>query len=140
MDLLDVNVLVNAHRGDALDHQRNSDYLQSLASGSDPFAVPSIVWSGFLRIVTHPKVFTPPSTLEDGLLFAEQIRNLPQCIMLQPGPAHWDTFVELCRAGSAKGNLISDAYLAAMTKESGNELLTGDRGFSRWPGLKWRQI
>lgn len=140
MDLLDVNVLVNAHRGDSPDHLRYADYLRALGAGREPFAVPSIVFSGFLRIVTHPKVFTPPSTIHEALHFVAQIRGLPHCITVQPSTRHWDVFADLCRTGNAKGNLISDAYLAAIAKESGNELVTGDRGFGRWPGLKWRQI
>jgi uncharacterized protein len=51
---------------------------------------------------------------------------------------HWDIFAGLCRAGGAQGNLIPDAYLAALASESGSELVTADRGLARFPGLRWR--
>jgi uncharacterized protein len=138
MDLLDVNVLVNAHRRDAPDHRSFLKYVETLTRSAGPFAVPSVVFSGYLRVTTHPRVFSPPSKLDAAVIFAEQLRSLPQCIVLGPGARHWDIFVDLCRRGGARGNLISDAYLAAIAIESGSELVTADRGFGRWPGLRWR--
>jgi len=55
-----------------------------------------------------------------------------------PGPRHWEIFDRLCRAVDARGNLVPDAYLAALAVESGSEWITGDRDFSRFPGLRWR--
>ena len=59
-------------------------------------------------------------------------------MIVAPGPRHWPTFERLCLAAGAKGNLVSDAYLAALAIESGNEWITTDRDFSRFPGLRWR--
>ena len=138
MELLDVNVLVNAYRQDAPEHRAFTEYVERLANGVVPFAVPSVVLGGFLRIVTHPRIFSPPSTLDDALTFADQVRALPHCILLTAGTRHADIFVDLCRAGDARGNLVSDAYLAALAIETGSELVTADRGFARWPGLRYR--
>lgn len=55
-----------------------------------------------------------------------------------PGPRHWEIFDRVCRAVDAKGNLVPDAYLAALAIESGSEWITSDRDFSRFPGLRWR--
>lgn len=57
---------------------------------------------------------------------------------INPGPRHWGIFERLCEATRAKGNLIADAYLAALAIESGSEWVTTDRDYSRFPGLKWR--
>lgn len=138
MDFLDVNVLVNAYRGDAAGHSGFAKFVQSLVDGSQPFAIPSVSLSGLLRIATHPRIFKPPSPLEDVLTFVEQLRAQPHCQIVTPGERHWDIFIELCRKGNARGNLVSDAYLAAMAIEIGAELVTDDRGFGRWPGLRWR--
>lgn len=138
MDLLDVNVLIHAYRRDAVDHAGYARFVQSLLNGDEPFAIPSVVFSGLLRIATHPRIFNPPSPLEHVLKFAEQLRDAPHCLSVAQGERHWDIFVALCRTGNARGNLVSDAYLAATAIELGAELVTADRGFGRWPGLRWR--
>ena len=138
MDLLDVNVLVNAFRRDAPDHKPMAKYLQAVCADPQPFAIPSIVFSGFFRIATHPRVFSPPSKFDDTRVFAEQLRSQSHCLTVEVGPRHWEIFVRLCQSGNARGNLVSDAYLAAIAIEMGAELVTADRGFGRWPGLKWR--
>jgi toxin-antitoxin system PIN domain toxin len=138
MDLLDVNVLVHAFRRDAPRHKAFLEFVRSLVEGDQPFAVPAIVFGGFLRIVTHPRIFNPPSTFDDALVFAEQILSLPHCITALPGARHWDLFSSLGKKGAARGSLVSDAFLAAIAIEMGAELVTDDRGFGRWPGLRWR--
>jgi toxin-antitoxin system PIN domain toxin len=96
------------------------------------------VLSGFLRIVTHPRIFDPPTPIEPALQFAEALRSQPTSIVVAPGPRHWAIFVDLCRRTPARGNLIPDAYLAALTIESGSELISTDRDYSRFAGLRWR--
>jgi predicted nucleic acid-binding protein len=59
-------------------------------------------------------------------------------VTLVPGERHWDIFQRLCREANAKGNLIPDAYLAALAIESGAEWITTDRDYARFPGLRWR--
>ena len=138
MRLIDVNVLVYAYRADAPDHERFRDWLENLRGGEEPYAVSDVVLSGFLRIVTHPKVFSPPSKIEAALQFAQALRESPNCIAATPGARHWSLFEKLCRDSHAMGNLVPDAYLAALAIESGSELVTADRGFGRFRGLRWR--
>jgi toxin-antitoxin system PIN domain toxin len=96
------------------------------------------VLSGFLRVVTHPRVFNPPSTLEMALAFARDIRSQPNCVPIRPGPRHWEIFEKLCRTANVKGNLVPDAYLAALAIESGSEWITTDRDYARFSELHWR--
>lgn len=138
MILPDVNVLVYSFRSDAPGHPAYREWLMSAVNSREAFGMAGLVLSGFLRVVTHPRVFNPPSALDDALSFAEVLRLRPNCVMVAPGAAHWDIFVRLARAGGAKGNLLPDAYLAAMAVESGCEWITTDRGFARFPGLRWR--
>lgn len=137
MLLLDVNILVYAHREDASDHQGYLHWLEELVDGSDPFALSELVLSGFIRIVTHPKVFATPSPLRAALDFVDELRSQPNCVVVSPGPRHWEIFTRLCEDAGAKGNLVPDAYLAALAIESGSEWATADRGFARFPGLRW---
>jgi predicted nucleic acid-binding protein len=76
--------------------------------------------------------------LEDALRFADEVRSPANCVLITPGARHWDIFTRLCRAAEARGNLVPDAYLAALAIESGSDWITTDRDYSRFPGLRWR--
>ena len=138
MVLVDVNVLVHAFREDAPRHAPLRAWLEELVGSDSAFGVADLILSGFLRVVTHPGVFTPPTPLEKALEFVEALRSQPNCIVVSPGDRHWQIFTRLCREADARGNLVPDAYLAALAIESGSELATTDRDFARFPGLDWR--
>lgn len=138
MILIDVNVLVYAHRADAADHRAHREWLEGVASGDEAFGLAELALSGFLRIVTHPKVFAKPSPLSAAIAFADELRAQPTAVLIAPGPRHWGIFVDLCRRAAVKGNHVPDAYYAAMAIEHGCEWITTDRGFGRFPGLRWR--
>jgi hypothetical protein len=138
MVLADVNVLVYAHRLDAPRHHEYLGWLNQVLSSDAAFGVSDLVLSGFLRVVTHPRVFRDPTPLDRALTFATSIRDHPNAVMLAPGERHWDIFQRLCHEANAKGNLIPDAYLAALAIESGAEWVTTDRDYARFSGLRWR--
>lgn len=103
MVLPDVNVPVYAHREDSEHRAGRRAWVESIVNGDEAYGLSELVLSGFVRVVTHPKVFDKPSPLAD-----------------------------------AKGNLVPDAYLAALAIESCCEWITTDRDFSRFKGLRWR--
>jgi hypothetical protein len=138
MEVPDVNILVNAFRRDAPDHAQYRAWLEDLINGDAAYGVVDPVLSGFVRIVTNPKIFAIPSPLDPALDFAEAFRSQPPAIHLFPGRRHWEVFTNLCRRVGARGNIIPDAWLAAMAIESGYIFVTADRGFGRFPGLRWR--
>lgn len=135
----DVNVLVHAHRADSAEHEINRDWLERHASADEPTGIPDLVLSGFIRIVTHPRVFARPSPLEDALLVTEQLRGMPSFVALAPGPRHWGIFTRLCADARAAGNLVPDAYLGAIALEAGAEIVTADSDFAKLPGVRWRR-
>lgn len=137
MILLDVNVLVDAFREDAPRHGSVRPWLEATIASEGAFAVSDLVLSGFLRIVTHPRVFDPPTPLAAALEFADALRAQPNCAVIAPGNRHWGIFRRLCREAEARGNLVPDAYLAALAVESGSEWISSDRDFSRFAGLRW---
>lgn len=137
MLLPDVNILVYAHRKDSLRHVSCLQWLEALINSDGAFAMSELVFSGFLRIATHPKVFNPPSSLQDALSFITQIRRAPNCVIVSPQSRHWEIFTKLCVEADVRGNLIPDAYHAALAIETGSEWVTTDRDFSRFPGLRW---
>jgi toxin-antitoxin system PIN domain toxin len=91
-----------------------------------------------VRVATHPRIFDPPASTAAALAFADALRSQPNAVLVAPGSRHWEIFGRLCRSAGAKGNLVPDAYLAALAIESGSEWITTDRDFSRFPGLRWR--
>jgi uncharacterized protein len=136
--LCDVNVLVYAFRADAKRHAEYRAWLVDRLSGDESYAVSDLVLSGFLRVTTHPRALQPPSRLEEALAFAEIVRSRPHAVAITPGSRHWSIFRRLCEAGAVRGNLVPDAYLAALAIESGCEWVTTDRDYARFPGLRWR--
>lgn len=135
---MDVNVFVYAHRADAPDHVRYRRWLETNLNSASAFGVSELVLSGFLRIVTSSRIFLRPSPLERALRFVREVRDRANCIILAPGERHWEIFEKLCRDCGAKGNLIPDAYHAALAIESGSEWVTTDRDYARFHGLRWR--
>ena len=138
MQLSDVNVLVYAFNERLDRHAEFHEWLTEQLESAAAFGYSELVLSGFVRVVTHPRVFDPPGSLADALSFVEAIRGRANAVRLGPGERHWEIFTSLCRAGSAKGNLVAEAYHAALAIETGSEWITTDRSYARFPGLRWR--
>lgn len=94
--------------------------------------------SGVVRIVTHPRIYAEPTPVEDALDYVESLRSHQNSVVIAPGPRHFDLFRQLCASVAATGNLVPDAYFAALAIESGSDWITDDRDFARFPGLRWR--
>lgn len=136
--LIDVNVLVYAHRLDSRDHERYRRWLEETLDSGLLCGLSDLVLSGVVRIATNPRIFPDSTPLDLALGFVNQLREHPACVMVSPGEGHWAIFTRLCRQAGARGNLVSDAYFAALAIESGAEWITTDRDYSRFPGLRWR--
>ena len=136
MLLIDATVLLRAHRADAPAHNAYRHWLERVTSADSPFSTPDLVLTDFVRIVTNPRVFTPPTPLDVALSAADALRTQPTQVTLVPGPRHFGIFSRLCREAGAHGPLAADARLAALAIETGSELATTDRGFRRFAGLR----
>ena len=138
MILPDVNVLVYAFRPDARNHAAYRTWLESVVSGVTAYGISPQVLSSLIRITTHPRIFARPDPLADVVAFTKVLLDQPHCQIIEPGPRHWGIFTRLCQSADAKGNLVPDAWLAALAIESGCEWITCDRDFARFTGLRWR--
>ncbi|MDH4084836.1 MAG: type II toxin-antitoxin system VapC family toxin [Nitrospira sp.] len=138
MILPDVNVLAYAHRHDSTRHSDYQNWLERLLDSDTAFGVCDLVLSGFLRVVTHPRVFGDPTPLPLAMQFVSSLRNHPNAVTRAPGERHWDIFQRLCQEVNAKGNLVPDAYLAAFAIEVGAEWITTDRDYARFKSLHWK--
>jgi toxin-antitoxin system PIN domain toxin len=139
MRLVDTNVMIYAHRHDAERHEEYRDWLEMMLNGSEPYAVSDFAVMGMIRIVTNPETYREQAAkIDEALAFADEIRNQPHATLVNPGPRFWSIFSGLCQHVGARGNLVPDAYLAALAIEHGCEFITADRDFRRFPGLRWR--
>jgi uncharacterized protein len=139
MVLLDVNVIVTAMREDAPRHAQARDYVASLRKAREPFGLSDLVLSGALRVLTHPRVFMPPTPVASARAFVDTLRATPNVVIVTPGARHWAIFCELLEASGATGNRISDAWHAALAIEHGCEWVSDDSDFARFPSWRWRR-
>ena len=137
MQAIDTNILIHAEVESSQRHDPALKILQGLAEGALPWAIPWPCIYEFLRVVTHPRVFHPPVPLNIAL---EDLRNVlasPSLFLLAETPRHAPVLDQVLRQAGATGNLIHDAHIVALCLEHGvSELITGDRDFSRFAGLK----
>jgi toxin-antitoxin system PIN domain toxin len=96
------------------------------------------VLSSVIRITTHPKIFVVPSSLDEVLRFCDILLSQSHCVIIQPGERHWEIFKRLCTEADARGNLVADAWFAALAIEYGCEWITLDHDYARFKGLQWR--
>ena len=132
----DVNVLVSAFREDADHHHRCRAWLVGALSGRERVALSELVLSGVLRVLTHPRVFHPPTPSDAATAYVDALLVQPASVALRPGSGHWRIFRGMTATLHLKGNRIPDAYHAALAIEHGCEWVTLDRGFSVYPGLR----
>jgi len=139
MMLCDVNIFLYAYRSDTQDHKKYNDWLSNLINSRQPYGVSDLVFSSVIRIATHNKIFNPPSSSEDILIFIEQIRGRSNAVSIKPGPRHWSIYTDLIKVSNAKGNLIPDAYFAALAIEHGCTWVSSDSDFAKFPDLDWKR-
>ena len=141
MIAVDTNVLVYAHRAETVLHDIAARRLTELAEGKGLWGLPVFCVGEFIRVVTHRRVFNPPSKLEEAIRFLEHVVAAPGCRILCPEPGFFELLTMVAREADARGNLAFDAQIAALCREHGvSVLLTNDRDFARFGGLRVRYL
>lgn len=136
MIAVDTNILVYAHRRDSEWHAQASDLVKKMAEGRNGWAIPWPSIHEFLAIVTHPKIYAPPSTVEQAIAQVDAWMASQSVVLLGESSDHWSSLRELVTKGQVRGPLVHDARIAALCKTHGvTEFLTADRDFSRFPTL-----
>jgi uncharacterized protein len=134
---VDTNILVYAHRADSPFHQPARRCVSDLAEGMGSWAIPWPCLHEFLAIVTHPRVYAPPSPLERALDQIDAWLKSPGLVLLAEASAHWLTLRQLLLGGRIMGPQVHDARVAALCRQHGiRELWSADRDFGRFAGLK----
>ena len=139
MIAIDSNILVYAHRRDSEWHLPAADLLVGFAQGLNQWAVPWPSIHEFLAIVTHPRIYAPPSTLRQAIEQVDAWLGSASIVLLGESSEHWAELKTLLVKGQVQGPLVHDARIAALCLSHGvTELLTADRDFSRFPTLSTR--
>ncbi len=139
MKLLDVNVVLAAHRDDHPDFDVARPWLDGLLAARSPFTVVDLVAGSFLRIATNRRIFSIPTPVDDAFAYVKALRSQPSHVTVAPGPRHLAVLERLCRAADASGDLVADAQLAAIAVEQACELVSFDRDFARFDEVSWLQ-
>ncbi|MEN8151555.1 MAG: TA system VapC family ribonuclease toxin [Planctomycetota bacterium] len=137
MIAVDTNILVYAHRRDSACHAASRDAIRKLAEGKAAWAIPWPCVHEFLAVVTHPRIFSPPSTMDQAAEQVDAWLESPASVLLAEAPDHWAVLRRQLLAGAITGPRVHDGRIAAICVAHGvRELLSADRDFSRFPDLE----
>ena len=135
--LLDANVLLYAVDRRSPFHATAADWLTERLNGPRRVGLPWQSLTAFLRISTHPRAAASPLQPDDALRFVDDWLAADVAWVPVPGPRHGTLLADLIRRHQLRGNLISDAHLAALALEHGLTLVSADSDFARFPELSW---
>lgn len=136
MYLLDVNVVLAAHRDDHPHHAPVRAWFEEILAGDTPFTVPLTVWASFLRLATNRRIFPVPTSLEAAFDFINSTSAQPHHLPVSPGPRHLLLLRSACDEADATDDLVPDAVLAAIAAEHRCVVATMDRDFARFPSIR----
>jgi len=135
--LPDLNILLYAMDSTSPRHRVAREWLETAINDSgEEVGIPWVVHLGFLRLTTNPRVFPQPLSVEDSLAWLDHLHSAPSVVPLNPGKGHGGILRHLLLVSGTGGNLTTDAHLAALALENDALLVTGDRDFGRFPGLR----
>jgi uncharacterized protein len=138
---VDTNVLVYAHRKDSAFHGTAAKVVADLAQSAATWAIAWPCIHEFYSVVTHPRIYTPPSEPRQAIAQIDAWLSSPSLIMLAESDSHWRTLSAALAAGEVRGALVHDARVAAICADHGvREIISQDRDFSRFPGLRVRYL
>lgn len=137
MIAVDTNILVYAHRSDSVFYEGAETCLRSLSEGVESWAIPWPCIHEFFAIVTHPRIYSPPSTLEEATAQIGAWMESPSLVLLGESDKHWETLSEFIQSGKVVGPMVHDARVAAICFDHGiKQLYSADRDFNRFPRIK----
>jgi uncharacterized protein len=135
MNVLDVNVLVYAFQPACPAHAGWRAWLE--VARHEPFTIPDEVATGFVRIATNHRIFAPPATVSEAVVFVTALCSSPGWREPARPTRRWALLEALCRARGLRGPQVPDAWLAALAVGWDATLVSADRGFSGFQGLRW---
>ena len=139
MIAVDTNILVYAHREDSAWHGAAYGRVTELAEGRAAWGIPWPCIHEFLAVVTHPRIYSPPTPLSSALDQVEAWLESPTLVVLAEAEGYWPELRSHLEQSHAAGPIVHDARVVAICRAHGvRELWTADRDFSRFPSLTTR--
>ena len=139
MIAVDTNILVYAHREDSPWHDNAYNVIVGLAEGRALWGIPWPCIHEFIAIVTHPRIYSPPTPLTTGIEQIEAWLESPSLMLLNETEGYWLQFRKTIETGRIVGGMVHDARIAALCRlHEVKELWTADKDFSRFSGLNVR--
>ncbi len=134
----DVNLLIYAYNDGSPRHDSARRWWEDLINGTERVAVPWVVSTGFVRLMTHAKVLARPAAPSEAVEYVREWFRFPHVTPINPGSEHITHFRRNLDAAGVGANLVTDAHIAALAMEYQAEVHSNDTDFSRFPGLLWR--
>lgn len=138
MVIVDANVLLYATDRSAVHHEQTFEWLEDALTGAETVGLAWIVLLAFIRIATSPAIFATPMAADDAVGQVETWLSAPSAVPVQPTPRHVSLLRGLLREAGTAGNLTVDAHLAALALEHGADIVSYDRDFARFQGVRHR--
>jgi toxin-antitoxin system PIN domain toxin len=136
--LPDVNLLLYAHNRADSRHVAARDWWEAQLNSTQPVALCWVAINGFIRISTHPRILVKPLPAKQAITYVRVWLEQSNVLLIEPGPAFSNIYLDSIETLEAGGNLTTDAYLAALAIEHQAELQSTDQDFKRFSGLRWR--
>jgi len=140
MNVLDVNVLLALYRGDHIHHESARQWWADSQSRGEPFTVPDIVWVGFVRIATNRRILPVPASLDQAWDFIQKVQMQPTYLAFSADSRTLGRFADLADDAGATADLVTDAYIAATASTFGGTVVTFDRDFRRFDGVRVTEL
>lgn len=140
MNIPDVNVLVGLFRPDHAFARAATAWWEESVGRGEPFTVPDLVWSGFTRVVTNGRIFEEPASFEEAQAFVGAVLAQPTHATWVAHPRTLEEFARIGADASVRGNLVTDAYIAACAATYGATVVTFDRDYRRFDDLRVHEL
>jgi toxin-antitoxin system PIN domain toxin len=137
MIIPDVNLLVYAHNDRAPTHRATRAWWEDCLNGRMPVGVPWVVATGFIRLMTHPRILKSPLPVSQAIAHVRLWLEQPVVRILHPGGRFASIFFNYLEELGTGGDLTTDAQIAALAVEHQAVLHSNDADFARFPGLRW---
>jgi uncharacterized protein len=138
MIVIDANLLVYAYDESSPHHEPARQWIGETLSGVEPIRIALVSLLAFVRIITNPSLFLRPLQPDVAIGIIQSWLVIPSVGIADPGERHWRNLADAAHGGQVRGPHVMDAHVAALAIEHGATLMTADRGFARFPGLKFK--